>query len=208
MSDVSWLLFLIASIVVILTPGQDMILVMSRSLSHGSRAGVVTALGVSTGLMGHTLLATFGLGAVLQTSELLFTLLKLAGAAYLLYLGFRLLTNRQAQFVLEEEKPTSRRRLFAEGALSNLSNPKIALFYFAFLPQFIPSSAERPTWMLLALGTTFSALTFLIKGPIGLFAGYLSGWIRQRPQALAWLFRCSGITLIGLGLRLALAERR
>jgi len=97
MIDANWILFLLASVVVIATPGQDMILVLSRSLSHGVRAGVTTAAGVSAGLVGHTLLATLGLGALLRTSEWLFTALKLIGAAYLLYLGVQLLITRASQ---------------------------------------------------------------------------------------------------------------
>ena len=206
--EASWLLFLIASIAVILTPGQDMILVMSRSLSQGSTAGITTALGVSTGLMGHTLLAALGLGAVLQASELLFTALKLIGAAYLIYLGVRMLATRNRQFIMSNRSTASRQRLFLEGAFSNLSNPKIALFYFAFLPQFVPTTAEQPTLSLLVLGIGFALLTFLIKGPIGLFAGTLSQWIRAHPQVLTGLHRISGVVLIGLGLRLAFEGRR
>jgi len=208
MIEASWLLFLIASIAVILTPGQDLILVMSRSLSQGSAAGVVTALGVSIGLLGHTLLAALGLSVVLQASELLFTLLKLLGAAYLLYLGVRLILTKAHSFNLEQTHSPSLKRLFVEGAFSNLSNPKIALFYFAFLPQFVPTAAAQPTLSLFALGVSFAALTFLIKGPIGLAAGFLSQWIQSHPHVLTWLYRTSGVMLIGLGLRLALEERR
>ncbi len=208
MIEATWLLFLIASIAVILTPGQDLILVMSRSLSQGSAAGVVTALGVSIGLLGHTLLAALGLGVVLQASEFLFTLLKLLGAAYLLYLGVRLLLTKNPSISLESTNSPSLKRLFAEGAFSNLSNPKIALFYFAFLPQFVPTTAAQPTLSLFALGVSFAALTFLIKGPIGLAAGFLSQWIQSHPQVLTWLHRTSGVVLIGLGLRLAFEERR
>jgi threonine/homoserine/homoserine lactone efflux protein len=206
--EISWLLFVVASLVVIVTPGQDMVLVMSRSIGHGSRAGMATAAGVSVGLLGHTLLATLGLGALLQASELLFQALKLVGAAYLVYLGLRLLRAAATQHHFGPGANRSLPRLFFEGALSNLSNPKIALFYFAFLPQFISASAPHPTLSLLALGIAFAALTFLIKGPIGYFAGTLSTWLRSHPAVLAWINRASGAMLIGLGLRLAFEERR
>jgi threonine/homoserine/homoserine lactone efflux protein len=206
--EVSWLLFLVASLVLILTPGQDMVLVMSRSLGQGSLAGIATAAGVSVGLLGHTMLATLGLGALLQASELLFQALKLIGAGYLVYLGVRLLRAAATAHVLQAGAPASLPRLFVEGALSNLSNPKIALFYFAFLPQFVSASAQRPTLSLFVLGVAFALLTFLVKGPIGYFAGALSGWLRSHRKVLTWINRSSGAVLIGLGVRLALEQRR
>jgi threonine/homoserine/homoserine lactone efflux protein len=206
--EVSWLLFLLASLVVIVTPGQDMVLVMSRSIGQGSQAGIATAAGVSVGLLGHTLLATLGLGALLHASELLFQALKLLGAAYLVYLGVRLLRAGATHHRLHPASNRSLPRVFLEGALSNLSNPKVALFYFAFLPQFVSASAPQPALCLLILGMAFAALTFLIKGPIGYFAGALSGWLRSYPAVLAWINRASGVVLIGLGVRLAFEEHR
>ena len=207
MHDVSWWLFVVASIVLIVTPGQDMILVMSRSIAQGSAAGVATAAGVSVGLVGHTLLATLGLGAILRTSEWLFVLLKLAGAAYLVYLGVQLLRTRSQQLTATVSAQRSLARLFADGALSNVSNPKIAIFYFAFLPQFVAPDAAHPTLAVFTLGLLFAALTFVVKGPVGLAAGRLSGWLRRRPDALKWLYRTSGVVLIGLGVKLAFERR-
>jgi len=207
MIEAHWLLFLLASVVVIATPGQDMILVMSRSVTHGTRAGVATAAGVSVGLVGHTLLATLGLGALLRASEWVFMVLKLAGAAYLLYLGLQLLRTRSAELTAGAAPPQSPRRLFATGAASNLSNPKIAIFYFAFLPQFVLAEAAHPTLTILVLGLLFAALTFLIKGPVAVFAGRLSHWFQSRPTALVWLYRGSGLVMVGLALRLALSRR-
>lgn len=169
MIEASWLLFIVASLAVILTPGQDMILVMSRSLAQGPRAGIATAAGVSVGLLGHTLIATLG---------------ALGGA-----------------------ERRSSGKLFLEGAISNLSNAKIVVFYLAFLPPFVAPSAEHPTLTVFALGATFAALTFLVKGPVGIFAGALSGWLRRRPAALTGIYRSSGAILIGLGVRLAFERR-
>jgi len=207
MSDVSWLLFIVASLVLIVTPGQDMILVMSRSIAQGPAAGVATAAGVSVGLVGHTLLATLGLGAILRTSETLFLLLKLLGAAYLVYLGVQLLRTRQHELAVSAAAPRSLARLFFDGALSNVSNPKIAVFYFAFLPQFVRPGALHPTLWVFVLGLVFAALTFVVKGPVGLGAGLLSAWLRERPAVLAWVFRCSGAVLVGLGLKLVFERR-
>jgi threonine/homoserine/homoserine lactone efflux protein len=207
MVDASWLLFTVASLALIATPGQDMLLVMSRSIAQGPAAGVATAAGVSVGLVGHTLLATLGLGALLAASEWLFTLLKFAGAAYLLYLGLAMLVSRHDAIEAPGGARRSASQLFADGALSNLSNPKIAIFYFAFLPQFVAPGASHPTLSILALGLAFAALTFVVKAPIGLGAGALSAWLRARPGALRWIFRTSGAILVGLSVRLALERR-
>jgi len=207
MPEVTWLLFIVASLVLIVTPGQDMILVMSRSIAQGPAAGVATAAGVSVGLVGHTLLATLGLGAILRTSEWLFLALKLAGAAYLVVLGVQLLRTRRHELAVSAGAPRSLWRLFFDGAISNVSNPKIAVFYFAFLPQFVLPQATHPTLAVFVLGLVFAALTFLVKGPVGVSAGLLSGWLRSRPQVLAWLYRSSGAVLLGLGVRLAFERR-
>jgi threonine/homoserine/homoserine lactone efflux protein len=208
MIEVSWLLFVVASLVLIATPGQDMILVMSRSIVQGPVAGVATAAGVSVGLIGHTLLATVGLGAILRASEWLFVALKLIGAAYLLYLGIGLVLAKHHELALAGTSQRSSSRLFLDGALSNISNPKIAIFYFAFLPQFVSPSATHPTLSIFVLGLAFAALTFVLKAPIGLFAGALSGWLRARPAVLTGMFRTSGAILIGLSVRLALERRQ
>lgn len=207
MIEASWLLFVVASLVLIATPGQDMILVMSRSVAQGALAGVVTAAGVSVGLVGHTLLATLGLGAILRTSEWLFLALKLVGAAYLLYLGITLLRTKRDALAMGAEPVRSLRKLFVDGAFSNLSNPKIAIFYFAFLPQFVAPGAQHPTLTVFVLGLGFAGLTFLVKAPVGIFAGSLSMWLRARPSVLTWVYRCSGAVLVGLGLRLAFERR-
>jgi len=207
MVDAAWLAFLPIALLIIATPGQDMLLVMSRAVTQGTGAGLATATGVSVGLLGHTLLATAGLGAILQVSAWLFVALKLAGAAWLVYLGIQMLSTRDKAPAVEGHPPRSSARLFADGALSNLLNPKIAIFYFAFLPQFVTPESAAPTLAILVLGAAFALLTFIVKGPVALFAGALSGWLRARPSALAWMHRTSGAVLIALGLRLAFTER-
>ena len=201
MLEASWLLFSVA------TSGQDMIMVMSRSIAQGPAAGVATAAGVSVGLVGHTVLATLGLGAILRTSEWLFIALKLVGAAYLIYLGIQLLRTRRAEPALGPATARPMGRLFVDGALSNLSNPKIAIFYFAFLPQFVMPGATHPTLAIFVLGLLFALITFAVKGPVGVFAGLWSSGLRARPQVLLNLYRGSGFVLLGLGLRLALERR-
>ncbi len=207
MTESQVLIFVVTSLVIILTPGQDMILVMSRAVAQGAKAGIATAAGVSLGLLGHTLLTALGLGSLLMASELLFTILKFVGAAYLIYLGIRLVLSKSSKLELEKAKPSSLKRLFMQGALSNISNPKVTIFYFAFLPQFISHTAQKPALLLLVLGVSFSALTFMVKGPVGYFAGILSSWLRARPRVLKYIDRFSGTVLIALGLKLAFEKR-
>ena len=199
--------FVLTSLAVILIPGQDMVLVMSRGIAQGAKAGIVSALGVSIGLLGHTVLAAFGLGALLMASELIFTVLKYLGASYLVYLGIRLIFRQSSEF--EIDKPTDKtfKKLFLEGSLSNISNPKVTIFYFAFLPQFISADISHPTYYLLALGISFSLLTFLVKAPVGYFAGVASARIRSRPIVIKLINRISGTVLIGLGVKLAFEQR-
>jgi len=205
--EISWLLFLAASVALIATPGQDLILVMSRSVTQGQTAGVVTALGISSGLVVHTVLATLGLGVILQTSEWLYFAVKTVGAAYLVYLGVRAILAANDSLALTYGETRSLGRLFFDGAFSNVANPKVAVFFLAFLPQFVSADAPHPTAALFVLGLSLAALTFLIKGPLALFAGRLSLWFRRRPAVLSWLHRASGAVLIALGVRLALERR-
>lgn len=207
MLDAAWLLFIATSLVIIATPGQDMVLVMSRSIAQGTAAGIATAAGVSVGLLGHTLLATLGLGALLKGSEIVFVALKLFGAAYLVWLGIGLLRTKSETLTLGAGAHRSKPRLFTDGALSNLSNPKIAIFYFAFLPQFVEVDAVHPAMTIFTLGVVFAALTFVVKGPVAMFAGRLGSWFRSRPRALLWLYRSSGMVMLMLGVRLVLARR-
>lgn len=204
MIEVNWLLFVGASLVLIAIPGQDMILVMSRSIAQGAMAGVATATGVCSGLVVHTVVATLGLGALIQASSFLYFGLQMAGAAYLAHLGLQLLRAPQQQLAMAGSVAKRPSRMFVDGALSNICNPKIAVFYLAFLPQFVAPGATHATLSLFVLGLVFAVLALLVKGPIGLGAAALSGWLRSHPQSLVWLFRSSGLVLLGLGLQLAL----
>lgn len=206
MNEIQLTLFVLASLIIIITPGQDLLLVMSRAVTQGSRAGIITASGVSVGLVGHSVLAAFGLGALLLASKSIFTILKCIGAAYLFYLGIRLIMSKSHCLDLSSSQNISPGKLFLTGAFSNISNPNITIFYFAFLPQFIPEDAGNPTLLLLILGLSFAMLTFLVKGPVGYFSGILSSWFRSNPTILKWINRTSGTVLIGLGFKLVFEQ--
>lgn len=205
--EVITLLFILTSVVIILTPGQDMMLVMSRSIAQGQKAGIVTALGVSVGLMGHTILAALGLGSLLMASEWLFDVIKIVGAGYLIYIGYSLLTSKEHQLDMKDVKEVSYKKMFMQGAISNISNPKITIFYFSYLPQFIVADAGSQAIELFILGTTFAVLTFILKAPIGFVSGALSFWIKARPIVLKYINRTSGFILVLLGLKLAMSEK-
>lgn len=207
MQDSSLLIFLLTSLLIILSPGQDMVLVLSRSIARGTQAGVITAAGVATGLLGHTLLVAAGLGAVLQASELAFNLMKYLGAAYLLYLGVKAFRAPPMALCCTGKAQDSMASFFLQGAISNICNPKIAVFYFAYLPQFVSVDSTHPATALLALGATFALLTFLVKMPIGLVAGALSGWVQSRPAVQRWINRSCGGVMITMASRLMVDEQ-
>lgn len=201
-------LYVVASLALIATPGQDMLYVISRSLAQGRFAGFCSALGVCLGILVHTALAALGVGAILQASETLFLALKFAGAAYLVFLGVRLMLSRKAALRVDAARaPLSPLWLVMQGVLSNVTNPKIVLFFFAFLPQFVDPASAHPTRDLAFLGVLYAALALPIKSAVGFAAGSLSESVLRRPEALAWMNRACGAVLVGLGLRLAASER-
>jgi threonine/homoserine/homoserine lactone efflux protein len=201
-------LYVVASLALIATPGQDMLYVVTRSLAQGRLAGVLSAVGVCSGILVHTALAALGAGAILHASETLFVALKLAGAAYLIYLGIRLLLAREpALAVREGGARLSPLALVWQGVLSNVTNPKVVLFFFAFLPQFVEPASAHPTRDLIFLGVLYAVLALPVKTAVGLAAGSLSERVLRRPGTLAWMNRVCGTVLVGLGLRLAASER-
>jgi threonine/homoserine/homoserine lactone efflux protein len=201
-------LYILASLALIATPGQDMIYIITRSLAQGRFAGLCSAAGVCLGILVHTALAALGVSAILQASESLFVLLKLAGAAYLVYLGLRLVLCRGAARI---DAPARARvaplSLAWQGVLSNVTNPKIVLFFFAFLPQFVDPASTHPTRDLAFLGVLYALLALPVKAAVGLAAGSLSERVLGHPAAMTWMNRVSGSVLIALGLRLAATER-
>ena len=176
------IVFIIASIIVIITPGQDMILVMSRSISQGSKAGVATAAGVSVGLLGHTILATFGLGALLRASDVFFTIMKFLGAAYLFYLGIKIFLSRNAGLNTRELPATSLRKVFFQGALSNLSNPKIAIFYLRLSSAVRPVGGRIPDTPAFSAGRRVRRAHLCGERPGGIRRGHLVELAARPPR--------------------------
>ncbi len=201
-------LYVMASLALIATPGQDMLYVVSRSLAQGRLAGVLSAIGVCLGILVHTAIAALGLGAILAASEGLFLALKLAGAAYLLYLGLAMLLARaDAGRIASAGGRESLAALVWQGILSNVTNVKVVVFFLACLPQFVDPASPHATRDLALLGALYAALALPVKAAVGFAAGSLSERVLARPAALAWLRRLGGAVLVVLGARLAAASR-
>ena len=205
--EINLVVFLAASIVVIVAPGPDNILVLTRGISQGRKAAMVSAAGASVGLVCHSLFAAAGLSAILAQSALAFAVVKYAGAAYLIYLGAKALMSKDGFTVSEGGGALRLRSIFVQGVASNVMNPKIAVFFLAYLPQFTHPTAGGMAPQLLLLGLAFALFTWVIFSLLGYFSGSLGGWLGRRPRfsdALRWL---TGGVFITLGLRLALPER-
>lgn len=191
--------YLFACGIIVISPGPDNILALSRGLSQGSVAAAVSSLGAAGGIMVHTVAATFGLSLLMQTSEMLFWTIKLAGAAYLIYLGVKALRARDLVTIRRTDHLPSR-KVLTVGFFSNVLNPKPGLFVLAFLPQFADSARGSVQVQMLVYGGIFAALTFVVFSIVGAFAARLSGWLVSRPVVAARLNAGAGLTLIGAGI--------
>jgi threonine/homoserine/homoserine lactone efflux protein len=202
-------LFLFAGVLLNLTPGPDTVYILGRSIAHGRRAGIASTLGICVGGIFHTGAAAFGLSAFLATSAWAFSAVKLAGATYLIFLGLRTLLQREPAFQVPAEfDRNSPAAAFRQGIVTNVLNPKVALFFLAFLPQFIDSGAPSKMAAFLVLGLTFVTTGTLWCLVLAWFAAMFSTRLRGNPTVTAILNRAVGSLFIFLGLRLAFAARR
>jgi threonine/homoserine/homoserine lactone efflux protein len=200
----TFLLFAGASIVLLVIPGPSVLYVVTRSVAQGRRAGAVSVLGVGLGNFSHAVAAAIGVSAIIASSATAFTIVKYAGAAYLIYLGIRALLARRQTPVAVPERARTDRRLFWEGFLVDFLNPKVALFFLAFFPQFIDPAQGPIATQMLMLGAVFTSLGLLSDGGYALTAGALGS--RLRAGRAERLQRASGAIYLGLGVSAALAE--
>lgn len=201
-------LFFAASWILIITPGPDMIYVITRGISQGRKAGVVSAVGVTLGILVHTIFAAFGLAIILRTSAMAFLAVKFAGAGYLVYLGIKAIKDKTA-FTFHNDKPqVSIRTVFIQGMLSNVLNPKIALFFLAFLPQFVNPRYGNASIQMGYLGLTFALFGVVFLVLLGYFSGGIGSWLSRKPNFTEKIRWFTGSILIALGIRLAFMERR
>ncbi|MFT0169724.1 LysE family translocator [Paraburkholderia mimosarum] len=199
-------LFLATSLAITFAPGPDNLQVLARGISQGRVAGLVAALGFAAGVTFHTTLAALGVAAVLRASPLAFQILKLAGAAYLVWIGVKALKS-QGLAAAGDRPRQPLLAIFRQSVLGNMLNPKVTLFFVVFLPQFVDAhGAQSVTLQMLELGLVFMAQTVVVFSIFGLCAGTIGGWLKRRPRAGVWLDRLAGLTFIAIGIRIALRD--
>ena len=197
------ILFIVSSIALLVVPGPAVLYIVTRSLSQGRAAGLASMAGVNAGALTHTLAATLGLSAILVSSALAFGIVKYAGAAYLIYLGVRQFFTKGA---LEDLKfgHESLWRIFSQGYLVSIFNPKLALFFFAFLPQFVDPFRGSPTLQMLSLGLLFVALAAVSDGLYALLSSTMFAWLKRNPRFASQQKYVTGSVYVGLGVTAAL----
>jgi len=203
------LLFMMAAAVLLVIPGPAVLYIVARSVDQGRKAGLASCSGVATGGLAHVLAAALGLSALLVSSALAYSAVKYAGAAYLIYLGIRKLRERPAAAEgVARVQPASLRHIYAQGILVQVLNPKTAIFFFAFLPQFVQPARGSVAGQFLALGLLFLVMGFLSDSLWALTAGSAAGWLRRNPKFLRNQKYVSGTVYIGLGMATALGGSR
>ena len=203
-------LFVISGLLLNIAPGPDTFLIISRSTTQGTRAGLAAAFGIGTGTFVHIFAAAFGMSAILATSAAAFTVVKILGAAYLLYLGVTLLwanKTTQASAARPRVAALPLRRIFVQGFLTNVLNPKVALFFLAFVPQFISADAPSKPLAFVFLGTLFNFNGMLWASFVAVSAAALSRRLEASAALAAWGNRLIGSLFIGLGIKLAFSDR-
>jgi threonine/homoserine/homoserine lactone efflux protein len=202
----NFLLFLATSVAITFAPGPDNLQVLARGISQGRAAGFVAALGFAAGISFHTSLAALGVAAVLRSSPVAFEVVKLAGAAYLIWIGIKA-ARSEGLSTAQERAPQPLASIFGQSVIGNSLNPKVTLFFVVFLPQFVdPHGAQSVTLQMLELGMLFMLQTVVVFSLFGVCAGLIGGWLKRRPRAGVWLDRLAGATFIAIGIRVALRD--
>jgi threonine/homoserine/homoserine lactone efflux protein len=199
--------FLVTSLVIVISPGTGVLYTLAAGLSRGFRASVVAAFGCTLGIVPHMAAAILGLAALLHTSALAFQTLKYLGVAYLLYMAWSTLKTQGALTVETEPGVRSARRVVVSAILINILNPKLSIFFFAFLPQFVSADEARPLAHMLALSAVFMTLTFVVFVGYGVFAVSIRKHVIARPRVLTWMRRAFAGAFVALGAKLAFADR-
>ena len=199
--------FLLTSLIVVASPGTGVLVTLAAGLSRGARAAIVAAFGCTLGIVPHMLAAVTGLAALLHASALAFQIIKYAGVAYLLYMAWSTLKEQGALRVEADGAPRSNGKVNVSAVLVNLLNPKLSIFFFAFLPQFVSVSEDSPLLRMLELSLVFTAMTFAVFVVYGVFAASVRNHVISRPRILAWMRRTFAAAFVGLGAKLAVSER-
>jgi threonine/homoserine/homoserine lactone efflux protein len=199
--------FLVTSLIVVVSPGTGVLYTLAAGLSRGSRASVVAAFGCTLGIVPHMAAAVLGLAALLHTSALAFQTLKYLGVAYLLYMAWSTLRETGALSVKQEVDTRSAMQVIVSAVLINILNPKLSIFFFAFLPQFVSADERQPLARMFELSAVFMLLTFVVFVGYGLFAAAIRHRVISRPRVLTWMRRTFAAAFVALGAKLALADR-
>lgn len=202
-------LFFIASLLLNLTPGNDMLYVVSRSISQGVKAGIISSLGIFCGCFVHIIAAVLGLSIIIARSAYLFNIIKFAGAAYLIYLGVRALITKPNVGIDEKNMvKVDQWKLFKQGIVTNALNPKVAIFFLSFLPQFIDPQSAFLKVQLLTLGIWFATQGTLVLIIVAIVLGRVKNFFKQNPRIWLVQEKITGIILIGLGIKVALMVKK
>jgi threonine/homoserine/homoserine lactone efflux protein len=201
-------LFIVASITLIISPGPDLIYVLTRSISGGKLSGIVSAAGVTSGILVHTMAAALGLALLLQTSTTFFWVVKIIGGVYLIYLGCQMIRSENRITFTDQKTNYGKGRCFLQGFLSNVLNPKVALFFVAFLPQFVGKNDSHQSLQMIVLGLAFAFMTIIFLMIVGFFAGTIGSWLKKKKSVENRIRIGSGTVLIILGLQLLIPHRR
>ncbi len=199
--------FLLTTLIVVATPGTGVLYTLAAGLARGARASVVAAFGCTLGVVPHMLAAITGLAALLHTSAVAFQVLKYLGVAYLLLMAWSMLRDKSELAAAADSAPLPARRVIVSGVLINLLNPKLTLFFFAFLPQFVSTSESHASLQMLGLSAVFMLVTFAVFAVYGVFAATVRRHVISRPRVVAWMRRVFGGAFLALAGRLALADR-
>jgi threonine/homoserine/homoserine lactone efflux protein len=204
-----FLFFAFASLMLNITPGADMLYVATRSTSQGVKAGIVSAFGIMAGCIFHLVAAVVGLSAVIASSAIAFSVIKYAGAIYLMYLGITSFFGKHNAFELNKEIPVQPlRKIFWQGAVTNALNPKVALFFLAFLPQFIHADSGNTQMQILFLGAWFNISGTIVNILVALLFGKMGNWLAKKGWFIKWQHKITGLLLFGLGVKVALSSRK
>lgn len=197
-------LFALSAFLLNITPGNDMLFVIARSSSLGVKAGIMASLGIMAGCMIHIIAAVVGLSAIITQSAIAFTIIKLTGAAYLIFLGFKaLFTNTKIKSPIQEKSRTADKKLFIQGVITNVLNPKVALFFLAFLPQFLNIHGSNVALAILILGIWFNVGGTIINILVAILFGKVGKILSASPRFIYWLGKFTGVLLISLGIKVA-----
>jgi threonine/homoserine/homoserine lactone efflux protein len=198
--------FLLTTLIVVVTPGTGVLYTLAAGLSHGARASIVAAVGCTLGIVPHMLAAITGLAALLHTSALAFQTLKYLGVAYLLFMAWTTFRDK-GSLTVEEKASRSAMRVIVSGVLINVLNPKLTIFFFAFLPQFVSTDEAHASLRMLELSVVFMLVTLVVFIAYGVFAATVRNHVISRPRVLMWMRRVFGGAFGALAGRLALTER-